>query len=239
MNSHWFIWKGKNSISDFGLWVRKLPKRTRPKERYEEIVIPGRAGSLTLKEGEDVYSAYSSEMTVSCKNTINLDRVKEWLRGSGELILSDDQEKAYIAQIVDEVSFDREDKDKLFIGTIPILFQPFRKGRFPERDERVTFSTSSETLYNPGDVASRPIVRILGSGHNEITIAGQTMVFDDLPGISGYPVEVDCDAQIVTRNGAIWTKSVTGNFWRIPKGEVAVTQTGSSAIMIDPQWRWL
>lgn len=239
MMTPWFIWKGKNSFADFGLWVRKLPKRTRAKERHEQIVIPGRAGSLIMTEGEDVYDAYSGEMIVSCKNTINLDRVKEWLRGSGELILSDDLSKAYTARIVNEVPFDREEKDKLFVGTIPFLFQPFRKGRYPERDERVILSGTSGTLFNPGDVASRPIVRIIGSGDNQITIAGQTMAFENLPGPPSYPVEVDCDAQIVTRNGEIWGERVTGAYWQIPRGPVTVEQTGSATIMIDPQWRWL
>lgn len=234
MNSFWFIWNGKNSLSDYGLWIRKMPKHTRAKERHEEIVIPGRPGSLILPEGDDVYDAYRDEITVSCKNNIDIDRVKEWLRGSGELILSDDINKARVARIVNEVRFDRDDKEKLFIGTIPFLFQPFRKSVYPQRD-RVTITTTPDYVYNNGDVISYPIVSITGSGDNTITIAGNAMTFANLSGT----VVVDCGAQMITKNGNVWTKAVTGNFWILPPGRCNVSQTGNATIKIDPEMRWL
>lgn len=236
MNSYWFIWKGKNSLGDFGLWVRKLPKRTRAAERYKSIEIPGRPGSLILTEGEDIYDAYSDEMVVSCKDNINTDKIIEWLSGSSDLILSDDINKARPARIVGAVKFDREIKDHLFVGTIPFLFQPFRKNRYPGQDS-VTLSASG-TIYNPGDVASRPVVSIVASGDKSITIGGMTMEFSDLSGTASKPVIVDCDAGIITKDGEIWTKEVSGNFWRIPKGSVSVTLPASTSITIEPRWRW-
>lgn len=234
MKTHWFIWKGKNSFSDFGLWIRKLPKRTRPKERYQEIEIPGRAGSLILTEGEDVYAAYSDEMTVSCKNNINLDRVTEWLRGQGELILSTDITKAYTVRIANAVVFDREEKDKLFTGTIPLLFQPFRHSVYPERDT-VILTGSAGTITNPGDIASRPIVSITGSGNNTVTIGERAVSFT---GISGT-IKVDCGAQIITAGNQIWDGTFSGELWDIPTGTSAVEQTGNMTISIAPEWRWI
>lgn len=197
MLTHWFIWKGKNSFADFGLWIRKLPKRTRARERYEEIEIPGRPGSLFLTEGEDVYAAYSDEMVVSCKNSINPDRLTEWLRGSGDLILSTDLSKARTARIANAVTFERDEKEKLLIGTIPFLFQPFRKAA-DETQHRVTFSasgTKTEAVYNPGDVAARPKLRLSDStGALEITAGETRMVFEHRP----PTLWVDCDAQLMT-----------------------------------------
>lgn len=191
MNTYWFIWKGKNSFADFGLWVRKLPKRTRPKERCEEVVIPGRPGTLIVTEGEEVYASCSDEMTVSCKNTINTDRILEWLRGSGELILSDDLSRALEVSIAGEVSFDRDDKNKLLIGTIPLLIQPFKKAADEAAYRQVI--TGTATVFNPGDVNSKPKLTLGGTGALTISCGGTQMEFAHRPD----GLVVDCDAQIM------------------------------------------
>lgn len=191
MMSHWFIWNEKNSFADFGLWVRELPKHVRAKERYREIKIPGRAGSLILTEGEDIYDPYATELKVSCKNTIDIDKAVSWLRGTGELVLSTDLSKVIHARIANEVIFERDEKNKLFIGVVPLYCQPFKTRRNPSQDA-VTI-TSSGTMYNPGDVASKPIIRTNATGNVTITISGQSMAFSHLPG----HVVIDCDAQLI------------------------------------------
>lgn len=231
---HWFIWKGKNSLSDYGLWISKLPNRTRPEERHDEIEIPGRAGNVVMLEGEDVYNAYPDEMTVIARNSLHIDRIIDWLRGSGELVLSTDTEKYRQARIVNKVSFERASND-LMVATIPFVFQPFRRSRNPVQNDRVSVSGSTGSIFNPGDIASNPVVSITGSGNNTITIAGNAMSFSNLSGT----VVVDCDAQMITSGGDIWTESVTGNFWKIPKGASNISQTGSATIVIDPNWGWL
>jgi phage-related protein len=229
----WFIWKGKNSLADFGLWIGSLPNRKRAEERSEQIEIPGRAGVVTMLEGEDVYNAYSDEMTVIARNTLHIDKIVEWLRGSSDLILCTDTEKARPVSILCEVSFQRDGND-LQTAVIPLLCQPFRKQKNPET---ITVTGASATIYNPGDVASKPIVSITGSGDNTITIGGQAMAFS--LGSSSVTIVVDCDANIITSGGAIWQGTFSGDFWKIPKGSVAVTQTGGDSLSISPEWRWL
>lgn len=186
----WFIWKGKNSLADFGLWIGSLPKRKRAEERSEQIEIPGRAGVVTMLEGEDVYNAYSDEMTVVARNTLHIDKIVEWLRGSGDLILCTDTEKARPVSILGEVSFQRDGND-LQTAVIPLLCQPFRKQKNPET---ITVTGASATIYNPGDVASKPKVRIQKTGAAKIVIGGTSMEFTHLPG----DITIDCDACIIT-----------------------------------------
>lgn len=229
----WFVWKDKNSLADFGIWINKLPKRVRAEERHEEIEIPGRAGSLIMLEGDDVYSSYTAEMTIIARNTLHIDMIVEWLRGSSDLILSTDMNKVRAARIVGEVAFERIGND-LMQAVVPFLFQPFKKNRYPLED-RLTIGGASATITNPGDVASKPSVAINGTGNNTITIAGKEMSFTNLSGV----VVVDCDAQIITKNNQIWTNSVTGDFWEIPRGTSEITQTGNAVIQVYPGWRWL
>jgi phage-related protein len=237
----WFIWKGKNSIGDFGLWVTKLPKKARSEERHEEIEIPGRAGSIIMLEGEDIYSSYEDEMVVTARNSLQMDKIVDWLRGSGELTLWNDPDKARPARIVNEVGFERIGNN-LMQATIPFLFQPFRVSRFPEKNDRITILSTIEDAYffNPGDVQSFPVFRLTktenGSGTNTISVNGHAMTFT---GVTGTIV-VDCDAHVITKNGEIWDGGTfTGDFWRMPLGECVVHQTGDMNIVIDPNWRWL
>lgn len=229
-----FIWKGQNSLDDYGLYIKTFPDRMHPAERHKLIDVPGRPGSLVMLEGEDVYASFKADMTVVCKSAVMMDRAMAWLRGSSELILSNDIDKARPARIVNEVRFD-PDGHNCFVGTIPFLFQPFRQSRFPEQTDRKTITGASATITNLGDVASRPKVTITGSGNNTITIGGTAMTFT---GISGTIV-VDCDAEMITSNGALWSGTSTGDFWRIPVGQSTITQTGSMTIVVDPCWRWL
>lgn len=232
MKMPWFLWKGKNSLDDFGVWISKLPSRVRSEERHDEIEIPGRPGTLTMLEGEDVYSAYQSEMTITVRNTINIDPIIEWLRGSSELCLYDDSSKCYDARITDRVEFKRVGNN-LRQAIVSLYVQPLRKARFPD-ENKITLTESSGTGVNPGDVKSKPRVKITGSGNNTVTIDGNAMTFT---GIS-ESIIVDCDAQIITSGNSIWTGSFTGEFWELPKGSFTIAQTGSMTIEIEPEWRW-
>lgn len=228
-----FIWNGQDSLHDYGLYIKSFPDRIRPAERVKTVNIPGRSGSLTMLEGDDIYSAFSAEMVVLCKNKIQMEQAAKWLRGSGTFALADDIDRVRQARIANEVKFNTVGSN-LFSGTIPFVFQPFRVSRFPENTDRITFSSASKTITNLGDVASRPKVTITGTGNNTITFGTQAMTFT---GISGTIV-VDCDAEIITSGNTVWTGS-TGNYWKIPKGSLTITQTGSMTIVVDPCWRWL
>lgn len=229
----WFVWNDQNSDA-LGLWVSKLPKITRAKERYETVDIPGRAGSLTLLEGQDVYSSYVKEITVQTVNwNPNLQNILQWLRGSGVLIVCNEIDRVYTGRIVSEVAFERIGNN-LLQAKIQIQVDPFKRSRFPEK-ETVTITGASGSVSNIGDVACKPIVSITGGGTNTITIAGQAMTFTDVSGT----IKVDCDANIITQGSSIWTGSFTGDFWRIPKGLQNVTQTSNASIVIAPNWRWV
>lgn len=233
---HWFIWKDLNSLNDFGLLIGKMPAIVRAAERYDTVSIPGRPGSLILLEGEDVYDSYPKEVTVISRNdNPKLQQALSWLRGSGDVVFSNETDYAYEARIVNEVRFDRIGND-LLQAKIQFLVEPLKKARYG--DTAVTM-TSSGTIYNPGDVASKPVVRIVGSGTKEITIGGTAMTFTSLNGTSSSPVVVDCDAGIVTKGGNLWTNKVTGDFWRIPVGSSAVLPASSVSLTIDPRWRWV
>ena len=129
---HWFVYKGKNSYSDFGLWISKLPK----------IV-----------------------------------------KASGVFYFSNEPGFVYEARILGRVDFDRVG-NSLLQANIPFYVKPFNK-RLHAGGDTVTVTDLSATLYNPGDVYSRPRISISGSGSNTITIDGQEMSFSGISGTMG------------------------------------------------------
>ena len=50
----WFEWNGKKS-TEYGIHVEEHPPITIPAERSTFTTVPGRSGSLTVLEDEDVY----------------------------------------------------------------------------------------------------------------------------------------------------------------------------------------
>lgn len=228
----WFTWKGKNSFSDFGLWIKALPPIVRAKERTTQIQIPGRTGSVTMTEGDDVYDSVVRKCTVLARNSMSLQGILEWLRGSGEVTFSNEPEYVYFARIAAEVSFSRISND-LCQAQVVFDCQPLKSKQNID-DDQVTV-TGSSTIYNPGDVSSRPLIYVIGTGANvTVTIGDDSMTFNNLSGT----INVDCDARIIIQSGTLWSGTFTGEFLTIPCGQNTISVSGGTMI-IQPRWRWV
>lgn len=158
-----------------GLWVSELPGQSKAQERVTRIKIPGRSGDLTLKDGDNVFDAYLMECVVTARRDSDFEKILEWLSGNGDLVLSSSANRAYDAQITAEITFDNIDNN-LCQATIPFYVQPLKKQYPPESN----FSGINEpyTIYNPGNVPSRPLVIIgLVGGSQTLQIANRTMTF--------------------------------------------------------------
>lgn len=233
----YFIWKGQDS-RDWGIWVTELPAPTRAKERTEEITIPGRAGALLYKEGDNVHDAYIKECVVTIRSEAAFDGLLEWLSGAGDLILSNEPDRAYTASVAAEVKFTKI-SNSLKKATIPFYVHP-HKAQFPP--ESTITLTADGAVYNPGTVASRPLVAVTFTQTATVVIGTTPMVFTAHPVAEGesYTEEtiyVDCDAEIITDSGGIWQGTSSGDFWQIQPGSQSVTLVGAT-VVITPRWRW-
>ena len=224
-----FIWNNKNSDA-MGLFVNQMPEPTRAPERFETVEIPGRAGSLLMLEGDDVYDNYTKEIIVqTLRSNPRMQEIMDWLRGSGELILSNERNFSYKARIAAKVQFDRVN-NVLMQAVIPFIVEPFKCSRYPDGD-RITVASSGETIKNPGNVASKPIISVTGS--TSITINSKTIPVSNDSGT----VVIDCEAHVATKGGEIYGD--IDDFWTLPVGDSTITYTGTPTIVIDPNWRWV
>lgn len=227
----WFIWKGRDSLSN-GLWVSELPAPTRAAESIRQVEIPGRAGTLTIREGEDVHRGYRKDITVTARSDADFQALTDWLSGDGVLIVSNEPDKAYIAHLANEVKFTRI-SNTLKTCTLPFFVQPHKMQNPPESN--LTFSTDG-TIYNPGNVASHPRIAVTFTGEAAFTLGDATMTLTSDAG-EEETVYIDCDAEIITDGEDLWEGEYTGTFPRIAPGTNSISLTDCT-VVITPRWRW-
>ena len=102
----WFEWNGVRS-TDLGIRVTELPPITLPAERVSFVNVPGRAGSLTVLENEDVYDDLLLTATCVVQNTEQLDEIAAYLKGSGKVSFANREEGYYFARIVNQIPFEK------------------------------------------------------------------------------------------------------------------------------------
>lgn len=251
----WLKWNGVKS-TDYGMVVLTQPTITRAAERVEFETIPGRSGSLTLLEDEDVYDDIN--LTANCLLedpfglvTINgqtmdrIDAICGWLRGAGEVEFANRQGGYYKARIANQIGFDKILRNHPHMG-FPVQFrcQPFCYLYSGLESQQST--TSPITLRNPGNIYSEPLIKVTGTGEGAI-VCGDTTLF--ISGFSGVEyMMLDCEAKIAytgTKGSLLdpmilLNSRASGDWLRIPEGNSFLSwMMGITNVTVVPRWRKL
>ena len=78
----WFEWNGIR-CTQYGIHVLEQPPVTIPSERVAFTDVPGRSGSLTQLEGDDVSDDMVLTATCLITDPSRIPEIVAWLRGSG------------------------------------------------------------------------------------------------------------------------------------------------------------
>lgn len=172
----YFIFNGKDS-RDFEVYIEEYPPIVRPKERIETITVPGRSGTLHMREAEGVYESYTKSFEIIAVNPARIDEIKEWLKGAGELIIGNELDYIYSAFINAEIEFTR-----FFRGwhkaVIPIEVQPYKASKNKTKvvftkdltEFNVESTNAEELAFNV--VISRPEANSLRKSRLHVMING-------------------------------------------------------------------
>ena len=115
------IWKNKSSKEIEGLIITETPPITKPKMKVNKIEIDGRDGDIIEKVG---YESYTKNIGIGLTRNFDIDEVIKYFTGEGELIISDEPNKVYIASIYDDVDYEKLLTMKK--ATIKFHVQPFK-----------------------------------------------------------------------------------------------------------------
>ena len=74
----WFSWNGVK-CTEYGIHVLEQPPVTRPSERVTFTDVPGRSGSLTLLQGDDVYDDLTLTAVCIISDASRIPEICTWL----------------------------------------------------------------------------------------------------------------------------------------------------------------
>jgi phage-related protein len=238
MAEPYFIWKNIDSRT-MGVVVNSYPPIIRPKERVKETPIPGRPGALNMTEGADIYETYVRSCPCYTRPTADIGAVLAWLRGFGQVTFGNEPTMTYTAKIDNQISLDKilaNHPHRSFV--VPFICQPFKHQKTPDAD--IVKTVSGQSITNPGNVASLPIIKVEGSGDIMLTVGGLAVELNDIVG----GIIIDCtlpDCFNLDRTALI-NDRLTGAIEdiRLPVGSSSVHWTGTvTKVTITPNWRWL
>lgn len=228
----WFIWNGIK-CTEYGIHVSEHPPITFPAERSTFKNIPGRSGSLTILEDDDVYDDMLLTCTCIIDNTNSLPDIAEWLRGSGTVTFANRQGGFYYARVVNQIPF-----EKILRGHPNRSFAVnFRCKPFFYLDDSPTYTlTKTSFLTNPGAVRAEPIITVFGNG-NITLMVGTTIM--ELTGVNGS-ITLDTPRMEAYCGNVSENMKVSGEYPLLGTGATAVSWSGDvSRVTVQPNWRTL
>lgn len=230
---NYFTFAGKN-CKDFNVYVSGQGTYNAPARVYSTYEIPGRNGDLYIDEKrfeniELTYPAFIFEDMIT-----HVDGLRNYLLSrTGYQRLEDTYhpDEFRMAVFSDGFEFDVDPRHE--VSTFDITFR-CKPQRFLKLGEKVHTFTSSGSIYNPTDCASKPLIRIYGNGvfglgSQSITISGTT-------GYTDIDCEMmDCFSGTENRNSKVTftnydfpvLKSGTNNF---------SLGSGITKVEITPRW---
>ena len=229
----WFLWKGQK-CTEFGIHVSEQPPVTIPSERATFTNVPGRSGSLTTLEGDDVYDDLLLTATCFISDPSHIPEIAAWLRGSSTVTFANQQGGFYHARIVNQISFEkilRGNPHRSF--AVNFRCKPFW---YVNDVQPITLTTSGTFITNPGSVFSEPVITVYGSG--DITL----MVGTDIVELEGISGSITLDSQIheAYSGTASMNSAMSGEFPVLKPGQNAISWTGDvTKVEISPNWRYL
>ena len=230
----WFDFNGVRCTT-YGIHVSEQPPITIPEERATFTDVPGRSGSLTQLEADDVYKDLTLAASCFISSTANIDQVISYLKGAGKVTFANRQGGFYYGRIVNQIPF-----EKILRGNPHCSFsvnfrcKPFfylNSGSTP-----VTVAHSGDFVTNPGCVASEPVITITGSGDITLMVGMQIIELSDVDGT----ITIDSVLQETYSGSNPCNEKMEGEYLLLQPGSNAISWDGNvTSVVVTPNWRTL
>lgn len=183
------ILNGKKSTLIKGLLIQSLPPISKPLMRTQIDEIDGRDGDIVTKLG---YSAYNKEMSIGLFGDYDIDEVIEFFDSEGEVIFSNEPDKFYRYEIIEQIDFERLIRFKT--ATVTFHVQPFK---FSAVDDEFVIS-KNKIRPRPFTQSKNGVTISVESG--VISVVGEALVateiyipINEMVLDGNYTLQADCD----------------------------------------------
>ena len=157
------ILNGVKSSSIKGLLIQSLPAISKPLMRTQIEEIDGRDGDIVTKLG---YSAYEKEMSIGLFGDFNIDDIIQFFDSEGEVTFSNEPDKYYNYQIIEQIDFDRLLRYKTAV--VKFHCQPFKYAtvdrKFTLSNQFLDFDYFTKTTNGITLTADNGVITISGTG---------------------------------------------------------------------------
>lgn len=118
---NYVVLNGIKSNTIKGLIIQELPPISKPLMRTEIDQIDGRDGDIVTNLG---YSAYDKQMTIGLFGDFDIDDVIGYFASSGTVTFSNEPDKYYYYQVIQQIDFERLIRFRQ--ATVTFHVQPFK-----------------------------------------------------------------------------------------------------------------
>lgn len=235
---NYIILNGVNSNTLTGLLISKLSPITKPKQRTQTEEIDGRDGDIVTTLG---YGAYDKSIDIGLYGNFDIEDIMTYFNSSGTVTFSNEEDKYYNYQIVDQIDFDRLIRFKT--AKVRMHVQPFK---YSSVEGTRTFNITSEeeiTINNSGNYVSKPVISITGLGTINLSVNGYEVLVIEL-GETATTITIDtANMEAYNQNTSqLMNRSVTGDYDNLylNAGSNTISWTGTiTQIQITNYSRWL
>ena len=235
---NYIILNNKNSNQITGLLISTLPPISKPMIRTTIEEIDGRDGDIVTKLG---YSAYDKEFEIGLYGDYNIDEVIEYFDSEGYVTFSNEPEKYYKYQILEQIDFEKLIRFKT--ATIRLHVQPFK---YSLLDTLKTFTITNQTsinIRNNGNIYSKPIITITGTGTINLNLNTEQLFVIDLSNTSSQiTLDIANMNAYNPANNNYLNRQVTGDYdnFKLKVGNNTIFWTGTiTEITIENYTRWI
>lgn len=231
------ILNGMSSSLVDGLVIQELPPISKPLMRTEVVQIDGRDGDIVNKLG---YSAYDKEMSIGLAWNYDIDSVIAYFASEGQVTFSNEPDKYYRYQIIEQIDFERLVRFRT--ATVTFHVQPF-KYSIVEQPLVKQFSESDAktmTIGSYGNVKAKPQITIAGSGTIVLSLNGVEAFTITLG--TNESITLDVENMEASQGSILRNRLVLGDYSNLElrTGSNTLTWTGSvSEISISKYSRWI
>ena len=232
---NYVILNGINSNTIDGLLIQELPPISKPRIRTEVEEIDGRNGDILTRLG---YAAYDKQMKIGLYGNFDINEVIAFFNSYGEITFSNEPDKYYKYEIVEQIDFERLVRFRE--ATVTFHMQPFK---YSNTEEMLTFNTeglSEIEVTNSGNCISKPIITLFGSGTINLSLNGNQLFVIDLT--NDNQITIDTNTMEAYLDGILKNRLVTGNYDNFALVECNNTLSWSGDITqidIENYSRWI
>lgn len=235
---NYIILNGISSETITGLLIQTLPPISKPKQRVNIEEIDGRDGDIVTYLG---YGSYDKEFKIGLYGNYDVDEVIKYFNSSGTVTFSNEEDKYYNYQILDQIDFERLLRFKE--ATVRMHIQPFKYSNVEAKKSFTITNQTSINIRNNGNFISKPVLTITGTGTINLSLNNEQLFVIDL-GETSTSIVLDINnmnAYNPTTN-AYMNRAVTGNYnnFVLNIGTNTISWSGTiTQISVENYSRWI